>query len=306
MQAFHAWRSARQSPLQAVVFTAEHLAGKWGGVLQAAAMSTSAPRGPLSSLADFMTATPDPQYPTHVPLTKLQKGALAAIASLGAFANPRRADLVAVVGETTGVSALRAIRDRMRRSPEGQELLALRPRVTDESVAHAWDLPPGTFGGAYAQFMGKRGFRADERPAVRFVDDPELAWVAARAREVHDFWHVLFGCGTDVFGEAALKAVEFMQTGLPMTAMAVVAGEWRLKPEDRKLMNEVYLPWALRAGAGAADLVTLHYEKHFEEDLEELRRRWRIIPAPTVRAEMRRATKAAGSGGEGPGPVAAA
>jgi len=133
--------------------------------------------------------------------------------------------------------------------------------------------------------MGKRGFRADERPAVRFVDDPELAWVAARAREVHDFWHTLFACHTDVFGETALKAVEFMQTGLPMTAMAVVAGEWRLSAEDRKTLNEVYLPWAAKAGASAADMMTLFYEHHFEDDLEELRERWRIIPAPYGRAQ---------------------
>lgn len=54
-------------------------------------------------------------------------------------------------------------------------------------------------------------FRADERPPVRFVDDGELAYVAARAREVHDLWHVLFGCPTTVLGELALKALEFVQ-----------------------------------------------------------------------------------------------
>jgi hypothetical protein len=47
----------------------------------------------------------------------------------------------------------------------------------------------------------------------RFVDDAELAYVVQRAREVHDFWHVLFGCHTNVFGELALKAVEFVQAG---------------------------------------------------------------------------------------------
>lgn len=45
----------------------------------------------------------------------------------------------------------------------------------------------------------------------RFVDDPELAYVITRMREVHDFWHVLFDCHTNVFGELALKALEFVQ-----------------------------------------------------------------------------------------------
>ncbi len=48
-------------------------------------------------------------------------------------------------------------------------------------------------------------------PCHRFVDDPELAYVITRAREVHDFWHVLFDCHTNVFGELALKALEFTQ-----------------------------------------------------------------------------------------------
>lgn len=49
--------------------------------------------------------------------------------------------------------------------------------------------------------------------ARRFIDDPELAYVITRARQVHDFWHVLFGCHTNAFGEVALKAVEFVQVG---------------------------------------------------------------------------------------------
>lgn len=50
---------------------------------------------------------------------------------------------------------------------------------------------------------------------MRFLDDEELAYVASRAREVHDFWHVLFGCHTNNFGELALKAVEFVQVRNP-------------------------------------------------------------------------------------------
>lgn len=125
----------------------------------------------------------------------------------------------------------------MLEDADGRALLRERRRVTDETVAHCWELPPHTFGGAYAAFMGQRGFRADDRPPVRYVDDAQLAYVATRAREVrhvptlrrvhglpvtkstvdslpppacdarqvHDFWHVLFGVNTSVLGEAALK-----------------------------------------------------------------------------------------------------
>lgn len=33
-------------------------------------------------------------------------------------------------------------------------------------------------------------------------------------REVHDFWHVLFDCHTNVFGELAIKGVEFVQASI--------------------------------------------------------------------------------------------
>lgn len=219
-----------------------------------------------------------------MPLTRLQKGALAILASVGAFMNPRRADLVAIVGETTGIQALTLMRERMKRSEEGRRVLNDKPRVTNSSVRLAelgTLLPPSSFGGAYASFMAKRGFQPDERPPVRFIDDAELAYIATRAREIHDFWHVLFDCETNVFGEVALKAVEFVQTGLPMTGMAVLAGEWRLKAEDRKELNQIYLPWAVRAGSQAADLMSLYYEDYFDRDLNDLRSLWHIQPAPT-------------------------
>ncbi|DBA81666.1 hypothetical protein WJX77_006826 [Trebouxia sp. C0004] len=219
-------------------------------------------------------------YDTHTPMNLLQKGAIAVLSTAAAFRNPARADMVAALGETTGVTALQGMLRRMQDSVTGQQILRDRPRVTSEAVAHAWDLPEGTFGHAYAKFMGDRNFTAGDRPPVRFIDDIELAYVAARAREVHDFWHVLFGCHTNVFGELALKAVELVQTGMPMTALSVLGGQFRLKAQTRAELYQDFLPWALRAGFRSADLMCLYYEKHFEDDLEDLRRQWRIEIAP--------------------------
>lgn len=75
--------------------------------------------------------------------------------------------------------------------------------------------PPGSLGAEYHAFMTQRHFEADARPAVRFVDDEELAYVATRVREVHDLWHVIFDCHTNVYGETALKGLEFIQVRMP-------------------------------------------------------------------------------------------
>ncbi|CAL5219510.1 g1354 [Coccomyxa viridis] len=219
-------------------------------------------------------------YPSHVKLGQLQRAAVAVLSAVGASINPARADLVAAVGETTGESALRRMLERMKATSSGRDILAERPRITDIVMRHAQTLPSGTFGRAYGDFMAQRGFHADDRPPVRFVDDEELAYVAMRSRETHDLWHVLFHCKTTVLGELALKAVEFVQTGMPMPALSVLGASWRLKPEERSLLLGTYIPWALHAGSRSADLMCLYYERHFEESLEEVRRRWRIQPAP--------------------------
>ncbi|GFZ05009.1 coenzyme Q biosynthesis Coq4 family protein [Actinidia rufa] len=127
-------------------------------------------------------------------------------------------------------------------------VLLERPRVVSLKVGHAWDLPDNTFGAAYARFMGSRNFSPDDRLPIRFMETDELAYVALcfQSREVHDFWHTLFGLPTNLICESTLKH---------------------------------YFPWAIRAGMRSADLISIYYEHHFHEDLVVVCRRWGIIPA---------------------------
>lgn len=54
------------------------------------------------------------------------------------------------------------------------------------------------------------------------------------------------------------------QTGMPMTALSVLGGQFRLKAPARAQLYQDFLPWAVRAGFRSADLMCLYYEKHFE------------------------------------------
>lgn len=83
--------------------------------------------------------------------------------------------------------------------------------MTSESVNldELLSLPSNTFGHQYARFMQSHGFAPEERQPVRFVADPELAYVLQRYREAHDFWHVLCGLPTTVHGELALKVLQY-------------------------------------------------------------------------------------------------
>ncbi|XP_042458149.1 ubiquinone biosynthesis protein COQ4 homolog, mitochondrial-like isoform X2 [Zingiber officinale] len=196
----------------------------------------------------------------RVPLKGWQQAAVALGSAIGALMDPRRADLIAAL------------------------VLLERPRVITSQVSHAWDMPENTFGSAYAKFMGSRNFSPDDRPPVRFMDTEELAYVATRAREVHDFWHVLFRLPTNLIGESALKVIEFEQMLLPMCAMSVVGGSARFSEKQRTLFFRHYFPWAMRAGIASTDLMCIYYEKHFHENLEDVRKRWGITPCPNPEA----------------------
>lgn len=212
-----------------------------------------------------------------------QRAAVAVGSAFGALMDPRRADLIAALGETTGLPAFQRVLTRMKNNPEGREILLKRPRVTSSNVSHAWDLPENTFGAAYAKFMGSRNFSPDDRPPVRFMGTDELAYVAARAREVHDFWHVLFGLPTNLLGESALKVVEFKQMALPMCALSVIGGAARFNEKQRSIFLRHYLPWAAKAGFRCTDLMCVYYEKHFHDNLEDLRGKLGIESCPQPR-----------------------
>uniref|UniRef100_A0A0E0DN16 Coenzyme Q biosynthesis protein 4 homolog n=1 Tax=Oryza meridionalis TaxID=40149 RepID=A0A0E0DN16_9ORYZ len=191
----------------------------------------------------------------------------------------------------------------MRNSPEGRDVLLERPRVISTQVSHAWDMPQNTFGAAYAQFMGSRNFSPDDRPPVRFMDTDELAYVATRAREVHDFWHVLFGLPTDLIGETALKVIEFEQIFLPMCMLSVVGGSARFNEKQRTLFFQHYFPWASKAGLKCTDLMSVYYEKHFHEDLEES---WPAVLAAAGRLEAEARWWRPGAAGLVPGRAGSA
>jgi len=107
-----------------------------------------------------------------------------------------------------------------------------------------------------------------------------------RYRECHDFYHALVGLPTVREGEVALKAFEFCNTLLPMTGLSVFAAG-TLKPRERKRFWEVYLPWAVRNGLRAKEIINVYWEEELERDVNDLRAELGIEMPPDMR-ELRR------------------
>ncbi|XP_048115565.1 ubiquinone biosynthesis protein COQ4 homolog, mitochondrial isoform X2 [Alosa alosa] len=193
-------------------------------------------------------------------------------------------DMVAVLGETTGHLALMKLRDRMKNDPEGYTILTERPRIrlSTLDLAHMATLPDGSFGREYLRFLEENRVTPDSRADVKFVDNEELAYVMQRYREVHDLLHTLLGMPTNMLGEVAVKWFEAAQTGLPMCIMGAALGPLRLSSSRLQTLATSLGPWALRSGRRARCVLSIFYERRWDQSLEDLRKELDIEPPPLI------------------------
>ena len=244
---------------------------------------------------------PPPNYPGHVPLTIVERGALAIGSALTSIINPRRGDMIAALGEATAQPFfVSRLRDRILADATGRRILRHRPRITSSSMSleNLRAMPTNSVGRTYAAWLDREGVSPDTRDQVRYIDDEEEAYVMQRYRECHDFYHAITGLPVFVEGEVGLKAFEFANTGLPVTALSLTAIV-KLKPDERARMFQTYLPWAFANGWKAKALINVYWEEELETDVDELRDRLGIDRPPdlrqtrkNLRAERRKARQA--------------
>ncbi|KAJ5162342.1 hypothetical protein N7492_007734 [Penicillium capsulatum] len=228
---------------------------------------------------------PPPNYPGHVPLTTIERGALAVGSALGSIINLRRADLIAALGEATATPYfVYRLRDAMLSDPTGRRILRDRPRLTSKTLHMPYlrTLPENSVGREYARWLDREGVSPDTRDSVKYIDDEECAYVMQRYRECHDFYHALTGLPVFMEGELALKALEFLNTLLPMTGLSLFAFI-KMKPAEKERFLSIYFPWAVRNGLGSKELINVYWEEVLEKDVNELRAELHIEQPPDLR-----------------------
>ncbi|CAJ1070315.1 ubiquinone biosynthesis protein COQ4 homolog%2C mitochondrial isoform X2 [Xyrichtys novacula] len=237
-----------------------------------------------SSATQFTDSSYDGLYPGHIHTTPVQKALLAVGSGVAALQNPYRHDMVAVLGETTGHFALINLRDRMRNDPEGYAILTERPRIrlSTLDLNNMATLPDGSFGREYLRFLEDNHVTPDSRADVKFVDNEELAYVMQRYREVHDLLHTLLGMPTNMLGEVAVKWFEAAQTGLPMCTLGAVLGPLRLNARRLQSLFTSLGPWALKNGQQSRCVLSIFYERRWEQSVEDLRQELNIEPPPVT------------------------
>jgi ubiquinone biosynthesis protein COQ4 len=183
------------------------------------------------------------------------------------------ADLIAALGEATATPYfIYRLRDAMLSDPTGRRILRERPRISSKTLSMEYlrSLPPNTVGRTYAEWLDREGVSPDTRSEVQYIDDEECAYVMQRYRECHDFYHALTGLPIVREGEIALKAFEFANTLLPMTALSTFAVT-TIKKNERERFWKIYLPWAVKNGTQAKEVINVYWEEQLERDVNELR-----------------------------------
>ena len=145
-------------------------------------------------------------------------------------------------------------------------------------------MPPDTLGGVYGRHMKSLGLRPDYYQDV--TPRHRMQYLRLRMRQTHDIWHVLSGLGTDEFDEVGIQG---FYAGQYLSSMAaIIAAAAFLKSVLRGRFHELQkhvdsFCEGYCAGKRAEPLLAVKWEELWGENLETVRRRYRI-ELPRMRA----------------------
>lgn len=71
--------------------------------------------------------------------------------------------------------------------------------------------------------------------------------------------------------------------GLPMAALSAAFGHFRLDSKKRARLFSEYVPWALKCGSSATSLITVYWEKRWDQSVEDMKKEFGIWDPPEAR-----------------------
>ncbi|CAG9316423.1 unnamed protein product [Blepharisma stoltei] len=192
---------------------------------------------------------------------------------------PENGEYLSTFGECSSYYALQGIKKRMQAHPVGAKILQEKPRIrtpyVDFNKLRA--LSPNTFGKQYIDHMDSLNLVPDERPLVKHIGDLDLAYIFQRYKEIHDFLHLLLSKEISVYEEIEVKIYEFQQLELASTALASLVGPLRLSLWEKIELLRNGAPKMISLANKGKFCMNVHYEAHFEQDMEEFKK-WFFSP----------------------------
>ncbi|CAB0007249.1 unnamed protein product [Nesidiocoris tenuis] len=211
----------------------------------------------------------------HIQTSWLQKVILSVGSATVSMMDPSRGDMIATLGETTGRSALKYMKNRMEQSSEGADILSnarfetsgpirrrRRARVCDAALP--------------------RSSRFGSRCSLHAYQYAGFVRIAIRNCYL-EIRRVANG-KIDFLGEVTVKWIEGLQTRLPMCLGGGIFGAVRLKPKQRQKYVTTYLPWAIKTGMTAEFMMNAYFEKRWEQPIAEFHDEFKIERLITEKA----------------------
>lgn len=176
--------------------------------------------------------------------------------------------------------------ERFAASEAGASLLRRKDYLPTLLDDHAWirDLPEGTVGRTYVDFMEREGLTAqglvEESEKMRRTEpqyDDDLHWFSNRLRDTHDLYHVMTGYGRDVLGEACLLGFTYSQNpgrGAIFIAFLTARQISKHQPKEARVMDCLWE--GKRNGRIAGQLIREDIFALLHEPIEDARRRLNI------------------------------
>lgn len=122
----------------------------------------------------------------QIKVTEFQKILLTVGSSIAALLDPKRQDMIACLGETTGEDALQKILQIMQESEEGKVILQEKPRINTKTVNldELKSLAPDTFGNHYYNFLEHN---VSFEQLINFNLEDSRFYSSSKSRLIHDW-----------------------------------------------------------------------------------------------------------------------
>jgi ubiquinone biosynthesis protein COQ4 len=186
---------------------------------------------------------------------------------------------LAKVQDSVDVETFERLADQVAGDPEWREVLAVRPRFQKETVdlGALATLPDGTLGRELLRHLVDHRLLGGERhPDCPFPASDAAGYAKVRFRETHDVRHVLTGLDISVHDEIVLQA---FQLGQVWNWFAVTTIAFGPLLDVRRCLGPSFVRACLRAyraGKAAAPLFPVFWERLYDRDVAELRRRFGV------------------------------
>lgn len=186
---------------------------------------------------------------------------------------PTRLDeVIELADEISDERVMAEFMAHIRKDATGARSLVEHPRLSIVRT-ELRQLPEGTFGRAYIDFMDGNGLDPEDLPTRPAADAAEF--VSAHLFETHDLWHVVTGFGTDLAGEMGLQAFYLAQLPARLAPLLLAIGMantlvYAFDDKDAR-MDAIARGW--RMGKRARQLFGQDWKQMWSTPLAEVRAR---------------------------------